>query len=107
MLRLLLPSLLFAASLVGTTAVAENTVSPHVLKTGILPAGGFYRIYQVHCSDDTVANIASLRGKTDWCVNDGGELTCFDESQRAAEKACTTGAELSSSTAADDRFAAN
>ena len=88
MLRLLTTSLLLLTSVIGTPAIAENIVSPEIIKTGILPAGGFYRIYEVTCRDETIANVATLQGRANWCVNDSGELTCYSDSRQAADKAC-------------------
>ncbi len=107
MLRLLTLSLLLGTTVVGGRAFAENTVSLEVIKTGILPAGGFYRIYEITCRDETVVNVATLQGRANWCVNDDGELACFSNSKQASAKACNTASELASVETDSDKLVTN
>ena len=73
-----------------------SAVEPQTLekiKTGILPTGGFYSIYQVACADNSVANVAarSRRGGP-WCSGEGTQLQCFKRSSDAVQLACSAGA---------------
>ena len=107
MLRVSITSFILAAGLMGSHAFAADKLSLQVIKTGILPAGGFYRIYEVACKEATNANVARLQGQGDWCVNDNGELACFSDSQQASRKACGAEAELASAEIADDTLFVN
>jgi hypothetical protein len=88
MLRFLLTTFFLATGFINMNAIAANKLDLQIIKTGILPAGGFYRIYEVACHEQAVANVVSLRKTSDWCVNDSGTLTCFSDSQQASHTAC-------------------
>jgi hypothetical protein len=60
------------------------------VKTGILPGGGFYSLYQVDCLDDRTAAIASLDRKRRWCTLHEGDISCSSSRQEASFKACST-----------------
>jgi hypothetical protein len=80
-----------------TQASATDTLNREVVKTGILPSGGFYSIYEVACRDNSQANIVSLAERSRWCAGSEGELVCFKRSQLASKAACGS----------DNRVAAN
>lgn len=62
------------------------------VKTGILPAGGFYSLYEVVCADTSVVTIGGLsRRGGPWCVGEAGELQCFRRSVDATQLACSAG----------------
>lgn len=89
-MRILITSLLLAAGLAVAPTQAAGTMSLEKTKTGILPSGGFYGIYQVSCHDQSTASIVGLDRRGRWCVNYEGELSCFRRSQEASHMACTT-----------------
>ncbi len=75
--------------LFATGANAAQTLGIEKTKTGILPNGGFYGLYEVSCSDEHSASIGALsRRSGPWCVERQGELQCFSRSQEAAFAAC-------------------
>jgi len=76
-------SCFFAAS----THASEATIMDNV-KTGILPNGGFYRIYEVACQDQATASVASMQRGRRWCTTYEGELTCVSRASDAAHIAC-------------------
>lgn len=67
---------------------SENIALDKV-KTGILPSGGFYSLYEGTCSDRNVISVASLDRMRRWCINASGELACVRESQEAVQMACS------------------
>ena len=71
----------------GQTMASEGPVMERV-KTGILPSGDFYSIYEVVCQDDTSASIARLERGRRWCATLNGELNCVDEAVHATDMAC-------------------
>ena len=81
---------LLVASLVflGAFAHASSAYDMDKVKTGILPSGGFYSLYEVDCPDQFTAAVASLRGKRRWCTSTDGEMSCFSRKQDASLKAC-------------------
>jgi hypothetical protein len=78
-----LAALFFAAN-----TFAENVVVQDKIKTGILPSGGLYSIYEVNCADSSNAHIATLDRRRNWCMVDGANIDCFRTPQLAAERAC-------------------
>jgi hypothetical protein len=88
-MRLIKPILLFS---LFTASLATQAVEPpqlEKLKTGILPAGGFYSIYAVSCDDQTTSNIVSSHRETRWCTNYDGQLSCYRRSHEASRVACS------------------
>ena len=81
----------FLASLLvffGAFAQASSTYHTEKVKTGILPSGDFFSIYEVDCPDKFTAAVARLDGNTRWCTSYDGELSCFLRKQEASLKAC-------------------
>ena len=74
--------------LATSLAQAGDHIPLEKTKTAILPSGGFYRLYEGSCHDKNVVSIASLDRMRRWCFNDGGELSCYRQSQEAAQVAC-------------------
>ena len=76
-------------SLLSSLAMASD-LGPREkkIKTGILPTGEFYSLYEVSCPDDSTATIASMEGRTRWCTLAGGELSCFRMAEQASYSAC-------------------
>ena len=86
---------------VAPSAWAGEAVNLEKVKTGILPTGGFYSIYEVTCMSEGRATIGALsRRAGPWCVEEGGELVCFRRSEDASARACT-GLEVVASEATD------
>jgi len=72
----------------ASLAQAGDHIPLEKTKTAILPAGGFYSLYEGSCHNKNVVSIASLDSMRKWCFNDAGELACFRQSQEAAQIAC-------------------
>ena len=76
--------------LVATSAWAGEAVNLEKVKTGILPNGGFYSIYEVTCMSEGRATIGAMsRRGGPWCAEESGELVCFRRSEEAMARACT------------------
>jgi hypothetical protein len=82
-------ALLLTMGLIGSLAHGSDTSSRKNVKTGILPSGGFYRIYEVACNDDSSASVASIDGNRRWCILHEEELSCFSRAREASNMACT------------------
>jgi len=82
----------FLVTLLVLSASAHGAERPDIVKvkTGILPGGGFYSLYQVDCLDDRTAAIASLDRKRRWCTLHEGDMSCSSSQQEASFKACST-----------------
>ena len=81
-------NLLLGVVLLAPIAFASDSMARERVKTGILLSGGFYRIYEVACSEGNSASVASLKGGRRWCSSHEGELNCVGRVQEAAEMAC-------------------
>ena len=75
-------------AMMGNSVIAGAPLEIERVKTGILPDGGFYSLYQVACSAQETTRIARLRDSGRWCVNAAGELDCFRRSAQASQAAC-------------------
>jgi len=83
-------SLLFAALFIMMSpAYGSEQVTVEKVKTGILPTGELYGLYQVQCADQSQGSIVSLRGRSQWCTNQNDELQCFRKMKQASHLACT------------------
>ena len=87
-MRYLLTPLGATIWLFGAQVLASEVPAMERVKTGILPAGGFYSIYEVGCHDQTSASIARLERGRRWCSTYNGELSCVDQARHAMEMAC-------------------
>jgi hypothetical protein len=87
-MRTILTLLLTTTALWGSHTSANDALHRHAVKTGILPSGGFFRIYEVACPDNRQANIVSLGERSRWCTGTEGALVCFKRSRLASEAAC-------------------
>lgn len=87
-----LSAVLVFSALAAALSPAGGAAEPLAIektKTGILPDGGFYGLYEVQCRDSETAAIGALsRRAGPWCVARQGELQCFPRSQAAAWAAC-------------------
>jgi hypothetical protein len=88
-----LGTLAVVVSLSFASIAAQAGQSPQLekLKTGIMPAGGFYTIYAVACGDKASSNIVSTQRRTRWCTNYDGQLNCFRSAKEASSLACASG----------------
>ena len=86
-MRTMLLPLFFFSYLVGAQALASSSTMERV-KSGILPTGAVYNIYQVTCKDQTSAELARTQRGRRWCTSYGGELQCFKRPEHAADVAC-------------------
>lgn len=76
--------LLFLCTQAHVTQAADVTK----VKTGILPSGEFYRLYEVQCADQSQASVASLNRGRKWCTNQQDQLSCFRRMEQASNLAC-------------------
>ncbi|MEM9256346.1 MAG: hypothetical protein AAGA91_12935 [Pseudomonadota bacterium] len=81
---------IIAALVISGSASAYQETTKERVKSGILPAGGFYSLYEVTCSSGDQTAIASMERRTRWCAESSGELTCFRTIQEAKKVACTS-----------------
>ena len=89
MMRVFMSHLVISMALFGAGAHASSDhFDTTKVKTGILPAGGFYSVYQVECREDVTAAIANVNGKRRWCSLHDGAMNCFSSRQRASLSAC-------------------
>jgi hypothetical protein len=86
--------------LLGVSAQASEPFGTEKIKTGILPTGGFYSLFEVDCGNEVTGVIASLKGGTSWCTSYVGEMSCFTSKQESSASACMTSAVA----VADDRL---
>ena len=82
-------SLLLAALFIITPAYGSEPVTVEKVKTGILPTGELYGLYEVQCANQSQGSIVSLRGRSQWCTNQNDELQCFRKMKQASHLACT------------------
>ena len=86
----LLNYITFVAALTfSATTLAENALPFERVKTGILPSGGFYSLYEVSCRDSSTQAIASIDTRGKWCTLYGSQLSCYRTPDQASESACT------------------
>jgi hypothetical protein len=84
-----LPSLLFAALFTMISpAFGSDQVTVEKVKTGILPTGELYGLYEVQCANQSQGSIVSLRGRSQWCTHQNDELQCFRKMEQASQLAC-------------------
>ena len=86
-MRTLLTPLFFFSCLVGAQALASTPTMERV-KSGILPTGAVYNIYEVSCKDQTSAELARTQRGRRGCTSYAGELQCFKRAEQAADVAC-------------------
>jgi hypothetical protein len=89
-MRVAILSLILSAGLAGTPVFASDAIAVEKVKTGILPAGGLYELYQVTCQDRSATSVASMDRRRRWCSGYDGELSCFRDLQAASQMACST-----------------
>jgi len=76
------------AILLTGAAHASDNGSINKVKTGILPTGGFFSIYEASCPQDAAVSIASTDRRQRWCVQADGQLRCFGAASEATRYAC-------------------
>ena len=101
-MRTLITSSVLFATLASAPLFAAETLPLEKIKTGILPAGGFYGVYEVTCRDQTAANVVSTERGGRWCTSFDGQLSCFNRSQDASRRACSNDTVVSREKALDD-----
>jgi len=77
------------AILLAGTVHASDTAQINKVKTGILPTGGFFSIYEAACPQDASVSIASTDRRQRWCVQSDGQLRCFGAASEATRYACS------------------
>ncbi len=88
-MRSIHPLLIAALFIIVSPAYGSEHVTVEKVKTGILPTGELYGLYQVQCANQSQGSIVSLRGRSQWCTNQNDELQCFRKMQQASHLACT------------------
>jgi hypothetical protein len=91
-MRSVFGSLLVTLLVLSGSAHGAGRLDIVKVKTGILPGGGFYSLYQVDCLDERTGAIASLDRKRRWCTLHEGDMICSSSRQEASFKACSTNA---------------
>lgn len=87
-MRIINVCLVVSMALASAVAHSEETFQAEKVKTGILPSGGFYKVYSVACSEDRTAAIASVNRNKRWCMSYEGQMNCFSRVQEASARAC-------------------
>ena len=77
------------AFLLASAAQASGSGSMNKVKTGILPSGDFFSIYEASCPQNTAVSIASTDQRQRWCVESDGQLRCFRAASEATRYACS------------------
>ena len=80
---------LLLAVTTSTTTMASGASLDRV-KSGILPTGGYYHLYEARCADQQLVTVASTDRSTRWCAERGGDVSCFRRSQDAVVAACSS-----------------
>lgn len=91
-MRITIGYLVASMTLFGAFANASETFETEKVKTGILPSGGFYSLYEVGCDDKYTATIASTNGNRRWCISHNEQMSCFSRKRDASASACMSGA---------------
>lgn len=91
-MRIVTGCLVALVMLSSTIGHASDSVDLAKTKTGILPNGGFYSLYEADCRDQQNAEVVSLKGKRRWCTLQDGTMSCFSSQQDAALNACSSSA---------------
>ena len=91
MIRPLQLSAALTMVLSSASVLADSAVSKDKIKTGILPSGDVYSIYEVSCADDSTTHIAMMDRRHKWCRVDGMNLDCYRMPEQAADQACASG----------------
>lgn len=99
-MRIVTGCLFAVMTLYGAVSHASDRIHIEKVKTGILPSGGFYSLYEVDCSGQITAAIASLNGQKRWCSLHEGAMNCHSSKQDASVSACMSGVLAST----DDNF---
>lgn len=89
-MRVAILSFTLSVGLAGGAAFASDAIVVEKVKTGILPAGGLYEMFQVTCQDQSAASVAGMDRRRRWCIGYDGELSCFKDAQEAARTACAS-----------------
>ena len=87
-MRMVIGSLITYLAFSSVFSHASSAYGTDKVKTGILPSGGFYSLYEVDCPDKFTAAVASLKGNRRWCASSDGVMSCFSSKQDASLKAC-------------------
>ncbi len=77
------------ACLLAGAAQASDTGAINKVKTGILPSGDFFSIYEASCPQNTAVSIASTDRRRRWCADADGQLRCFRAANEATRYACS------------------
>jgi len=100
-MKLIKPGIFLAALCSVGVVQASGSISMEKIKTGILPSGEFYSIYEAACLDQPNAHVASMDRRTRWCVQEGEQLHCFRRPSEAVRAACLSEALVATDTDLD------
>lgn len=78
------------ATLLAAAAQASEPALMQKVKTGILPSGAFYSVYEVGCASGASSAVISLEGRSRWCATEGGDMVCMRRLRDASRLACTS-----------------
>jgi hypothetical protein len=99
-MRLTSTLVFLGCSLLTLATTAQAGDRRDAVKSGILPNGGFYTVYEVRCADTGPAAIANVDSR--WCTAPTGELTCFRTPTQAKDKACSAAAVAATDTGGNE-----
>ena len=91
-MRTIISGLVVSLALLSTSSQASERFDTEKVKTGILPSGGFYSLYEVDCGDQSTVLVASLNSNRRWCISASDDMSCFSRRQEASTRACMSGA---------------
>ncbi len=77
-----------ALALSSSSVLAASAISHDRVKSGILPSGDLYSIYEVSCDNSNKTHIAMMDRRRSWCMIDSGSLECVRDPELAADQAC-------------------
>ena len=79
-----------AATFLSAAAQASDSAPLQKVKTGILPSGAFYSVYEVVCASGAPSAVVSLEGRSRWCATEGGDMVCMRRLGDASRLACAS-----------------
>lgn len=74
--------------LLSANVLADSSLARDKIKSGILPSGDLYSIFEIQCPDASKTHIAMMDRRTRWCMIEGAGLKCVREADLAADQAC-------------------
>ena len=83
-------TLVLLVPLLSAAVQASDTAPLQKLKTGILPTGAFYSVYEIGCASGATSAVISLEGRSRWCATEDGSMVCMRRLGDASRLACAS-----------------